>query len=89
MKKAYRKPVFYAESFQMVDHIASGCDMDPYNIPHYLQKDSCTMGINEDSIQIFTNSTLNNLCALIAEPSDVELGCYNSFSDPSSVMFSS
>ena len=92
MKKTYMKPEVYVESFQMVDHIAAGCVMDISDtgelsgIPHYLRIESCSMGYNEDAIQFFTSTTINNVCQIITDESSVE--CYNSFNDPEK-MFSS
>lgn len=92
MKKPYSKPRVYAESFELLEHIAS-CAVDPNatNPPSYRDRTSCNY--TDGDVTLFNNAGVNGCTNNIAPffKGDVDLflestkgedgGCYNAFSD--------
>ena len=84
--KKYEKPALYAETFQLAEHISSGCALDKNpdtgawnSTPQFNKDQQCSMLIGNDSdVPFFTNGWVS--CALSAN--DTELNCYNSFLTP-------
>lgn len=88
MKKIYQKPMAYAESFIMVEHVASGCvvDKDHGVYAGYLDNRSCAFV--DSNIVIFPDTTVckgmdlglfDNVTDFL-DPEQNTLECYNTFS---------
>ena len=41
MKKVYEKPMLYAESYELAEHVAGGCALDDMNQPTLRSLESC------------------------------------------------
>ncbi len=88
MKKIYQKPMAYAESFIMVEHVASGCvvDKDHGVYAGYLDNTNCAFV--DSNIVIFPDTTVCKGMDLglfdnvedFLDPNQNVLECYNTFS---------
>lgn len=86
MKKAYGKPIFFKESFQMMEHIAGDCIVnDGFAGAHHRRHQDCSY--TDDNLALFYSE--GNGCDMSLFPPDVAPGdgalekigvdCYNSF----------
>ena len=89
MKKAYAKPMLYAESFTLVEHIASGCayvtnfgnqcPISEAGVVFFLSDNS---QCNEDAWSMMTFAGVDPANATVVDIIDkVKPTCYNSFAD--------
>ena len=58
MKKTYTKPLLFAESYQMVEHIAGTCNTSAYNATHNTGWTCSITGV-ESGLTLFTAQQLN------------------------------
>ena len=89
MKKTYQKPRVYAESFELLEHIASCAVRDGITNATYRDRDSCSY--TDGDITLFYdsgNGCLNNYGPMYDSPDDFlgvlggeDSGCYNAFSN--------
>lgn len=88
MKKAYVKPELYAESFTMVEHVASGCGAasgEQGVTVNYSSADSCGIVVNGTSTVIFNEQATGSKCHDWIDPFtnlqiiDERMFCYNTF----------
>ena len=90
MKKQYQKPRLFAESFELLEHIASCAVGDGITDATYRDRSSCSY--TDGDVTLF-NSTGVNGCAnnyapffqsvddFIASMEGEDSGCYNAFSN--------
>ena len=86
MKKAYQKPVLFAETFTLSDHIASNCRIDKENHiqADYLNKESCKF--YDGSNVLYMSNAIGAICegmdmGMFSNVDDylASLECYNGF----------
>lgn len=86
MKKQYQKPIIYHESFDLCEHIASGCMVDKSKGVYagYINSESCAFV--DGNVTIYMDP-LSGVCAGMdmgladsLEEFVASLECYNSFS---------
>ena len=90
MKKVYEKPMLYAESYELVEHVAGGCALDGMNTPTHRDLDSCGFRVNGSSGTIAFQDP--DTCVgwwdeFWNKPID-DVFCYNTFLD-TAAMFAS
>lgn len=89
MKKIYEKPMLYAESYELVEHVAGGCGVDEMSTATLRSADQCGFKINGNSAVAFQTESI---CVgywnddFGAPPDDVF--CYFAFQD-TGLMFAS
>ena len=85
MKKTYEKPSLYAETFQMTEHIASGCVLDKKDdgswnaAPQFNLENECAMWMSGDPDFAFFRDGWGG-CKY--NTGTMDMGCYNSFVTP-------
>lgn len=89
MKKAYEKPMLYAESYELMEHVAGGCALDGMNMPTHRDTTKCGFRVNGGNAIAYQTA---NVCIGwwnddFDEPFD-DIFCYNTFLD-TSAMFAS
>ena len=88
MKKAYTKPLMFAETFELLEHIASCAAAEGQTIVTYRDRYSCSY--KDGDVTLFNDGVdgcLNNYGPFITSPDDflasydpeVSGGCYNAF----------
>ncbi len=89
MKKVYEKPMLYAESYELVEHVAGGCALDGMNSPTHRDLDHCGFKVNGNSAIAFQKDSvcLGWIDPFFNEPID-DVFCYNTFLD-TAAMFAS
>ena len=90
MKKVYEKPMLYAESYELVEHVAGGCALDGMNSPTHRDLDHCGFRVNGKSGAIaFQNAAVCEgwIDPFFGQPID-DVFCYNTFLD-TAAMFAS
>ena len=90
MKKVYEKPMLYAESYELAEHVAGGCALDGMNTPTHRSLESCGFRVNGSSGAIAFQTKGN--CVgwwddFWDQPID-DVFCYNTFLD-TAAMFAS
>ncbi len=90
MKKIYEKPMLYAESYELVEHVAGGCTLDGMSTATHRNADSCGFRVNGESTVAFEKQSV---CVgwfdpLFPDQPLDDIFCYNSFQDPAA-MFAS
>lgn len=91
MKKPYKKPLLFAESFDLLEHIASCAAADGHTVVSYRDRNSCSYqdgdvilfvdkGVNgcQNNYGPFFNDVDDYLASLKIEGGG---GCYNAFSN--------
>ena len=91
MKKPYNKPRMYAETFELVEHIAN-CAVKSGSYPAtYRDRTSCSY--TDGDVTLFNNTGVNgctnniapffggNVDAFLDSLNDEDAGCYNAFSN--------
>ncbi len=83
MKKIYEKPMLYAESYELVEHVAGNCYLDTMNTPTHRSLDNCGFKVNGDSAIAFQKS---DVCKgwfdpLFPEDPLDDVFCHNTFAD--------
>ncbi len=88
MKKVYQKPSFYAETFQLVEHVASCNAGESITTVNYRDKTSCSYQDNDviiflDGVSNCQTTELNYDHSMFDSFQDyiLSLECYNAFSD--------
>lgn len=89
MKKEYKKPRLYAESFELVEHIAVGCKVDAElgvtaNFSYDNARSNGSCYFEDGNIRLYING---DYCTVLMEDAG-DIFCYNSFTEEAS-MFSS
>ena len=90
MKKAYRKPALYAESFVLAEHISAGCayvtnfgntcPIDEAGVVFFTSAQGS--GCNEDAINMMTFNGIDPATASVEDIiQKINPTCYNSFAD--------
>ena len=90
MKKVYEKPMLYAESYELAEHVAGGCALDDMNQPTLRSLESCGFRANGKSgaIAFQSQSTCVGLWDDFWDKPIDDVFCYNSFLD-TAAMFAS
>lgn len=91
MKKTYKRPELYAESFELMEHISSCAVGEGITTVTYRDKFSCSYTDGDVTLfnQTNVNGCLNNFAPFFNEDIDAFLasmkgddaGCYNAFSN--------
>lgn len=91
MKKAYAKPMLYAESFELVEHISKGCGViASFGGDCQLEADGYTFftsseyGCEADAVSMMENAGYNPETVADAVKffiNNVQATCYNSLTD--------
>lgn len=90
MKKVYEKPMLYAESYELVEHVAGGCALDGMNTPTHRDLDSCGFRVNGSSgaIAFQDRDTCVGWWDTFWDKPIDDVFCYNTFLD-TAAMFAS
>ena len=88
MKKAYHKPVLYAEAFRLSEHVAGSCGEESLSQANYADLVSCGLKINgQDAVAFQTRANCHDWYNEDLEEW-VDIYCYNSFTDISAMFVS-
>ena len=90
MKQSYQKPVLFAESFDLMEHVAGNCGLEQYEdefkVTHR-NGGQCYISYKDDpEWQMFMNG--NTLCTDAANVENGVIECYNTPA-PSLTLFAS
>ena len=90
MKKTYEKPMLFAESFELAEHVAGTCYLDSMNTPTHRSVLSCGFRVNGDSAIAFQDP---DICRgwfdpLFPDQPLDDVFCHNTFLD-TAAMFAS
>ncbi len=90
MKKIYEKPMLYAESYELVEHVAGNCALDGMNTPTHRDVDTCGFRINGNSAIAFQKESVCTgwFDPLFPDQPLDDIFCYNTFLDQAA-MFAS
>lgn len=105
MKKRYQKPNLFAESFELMEHVAGSCyttDQNPYPAT-YRDGDACTYtdpgkggtgftmfsGNNSACVSAMEQISFDELSFGSLEEFLITMGCYHAFMDPAGNAFAS
>lgn len=89
MKKIYEKPMLYAESYELVEHVAGSCALDGMNQPTHRDLSQCGFEVNGGSAIAFqTKSVCLNWWNDDFDAPLNDIFCYNTFLD-TAAMFAS
>ena len=58
MKKIYEKPMLYAESYELVEHVAGGCGVDEMSTATTRDLSQCGFHINGNSAVAFQTESI-------------------------------
>lgn len=79
MKKTYSKPELYAESFTLVEHIATLCSTDFKGIANHADENSCYFYDAEADKNIFVDGL--GVCTSFEDHGSTYFTCHESMSD--------
>ena len=87
MKKAYQKPVLYAEAYMLADHISQSCayqtnfgnqcPITDAGVTFFTTPEACS----EDGVSMFEFAGINPAEATIEDLIGMNIQCYNSLTD--------
>lgn len=81
MKRVYTKPMLFAESFELTEHIAGGCATDELGIPNLRDLTTCGLKINGQDAVAFQTEGICHDWYNEDLGEWVGLYCYNTFND--------
>lgn len=88
MKKVYEKPMLYAESYELAEHIAGGCALDGMNTPTTRDLGSCGFEISNGTVAFQSQSVCEGWWDDFWDKPIDDVFCYNTFLD-TAAMFAS
>lgn len=88
MKKVYEKPMLYAESYELAEHIAGGCALDDMNTPTHRSLESCGFRISNGTVAFQDQGNCVGWWDTFWDKPIDDVFCYNTFLD-TEAMFAS
>ena len=88
MKKVYEKPMLYAESYELAEHIAGGCALDDMNTRTPRSLESCGFRISNGTVAFQDQGNCVGWWDDFWNKPIDDVFCYNTFLD-TEAMFAS